>query len=80
MAATAKAARPADEEYLALHEERERLERSLALVQARQRFGPGAEEVARALQEEPELLARLDLLLTRIRAAEYRRRPGARRW
>ncbi|WP_430910954.1 hypothetical protein [Methylobacterium sp. sgz302541] len=70
----------ADEALLDLHDERARLERGLSLAQARQRFGADAAEMERAHEEEGRLLARLDGVLTQIRAAEYRRRPGARRW
>lgn len=66
--------------YLDLHDERERLERALALNQAQQRFSPDPAEVERARAEEGPLLGALDRVMTRIRAAEYRRRPGARRW
>lgn len=69
-----------DGEFLALHAEREGVERALALAQARQRFSQDPAEAERAKAEEADLLARLDTLMTRIRAAEYRRRPGARRW
>ena len=77
-----KSAAPGTEDsaFLDLHRARETVERALALAQARQRFSQDPEEVARARAEEAELLARLDQLMTRIRAAEYRRRPGARRW
>ena len=70
----------ADGAFLALHEERERLERALALVQVRQRFSPDPEEAALARTEETALLASLDRVMTMIRAAEYKRGPGARRW
>ena len=61
-----EAATEADPAWLALHAEREALERALTLAQAR--------------VEESDLLVNLDRVLTLIRAAEYRRRPGARRW
>ncbi|PIU06609.1 MULTISPECIES: hypothetical protein [Methylobacterium] len=63
-----------------MHAERSTLERALALSQARQRFVSDRTEAESARQEEERLLADLDLVLTRIRAEEYRRRPGARRW
>ncbi|SFG92247.1 hypothetical protein [Methylobacterium gossipiicola] len=63
-----------------LHAEREALERRLLLTQQRQRFGTDAADVARAAEEERVALGDLDRVLTRIRAAEYRRQPGARRW
>jgi hypothetical protein len=69
-----------DAAWLALHEERETLERALALAQAKRRFASGAAEAADAQEEEATLLVSLDRVLTRIRAAEYGRRPGARRW
>lgn len=72
---------PADEAaYRELHAEREGLERDLALAKARQSFSKDADEVVRARADEAAMLTSLDRLLTRIRAAEYRRRPGARRW
>lgn len=69
-----------DAAWLALHADREAVERALTLAQARQRFGPNAEAIAQARREEAELLVNLDRILTQIRAAEYRRRPGSRRW
>ncbi|GJE46508.1 hypothetical protein F6X53_23710 [Methylobacterium soli] len=71
---------PEEAAFLALHAEREEIERSLALAQVRQRFGQDDEEIERARAEERELLLSLDRLMTRIRAAEYKRQPGARRW
>ncbi|WP_431311032.1 hypothetical protein [Methylobacterium nigriterrae] len=65
--------------YLALHAEREELERNLALAQARQRFGADLDAAAARVDEEA-MLRQLDRVLTLIRAAEYKRRPGARRW
>jgi hypothetical protein len=69
-----------DPAWLALHAEREALERGLALAQARQKFSSDPKVAAAARLEEAELLVSLDRVLTQIRAAEYRRRPGARRW
>lgn len=69
-----------DPGWLALHAEREALERALALAQAHQKFSPDADVAAAARLEEAALLVDLDRVLTLIRAAEYRRRPGARRW
>ncbi|GBU19855.1 MULTISPECIES: hypothetical protein [Methylobacterium] len=69
-----------EQRFLDLHAERSTLERALALSQARQRFVSDRTEAESARQEEERLLADLDLVLTRIRAEEYRRRPGARRW
>ena len=64
----------------ALHAEREALERALTLAQARQKFSTDPGTAAQARVEESELLVNLDRVLTLIRAAEYRRRPGSRRW
>lgn len=70
---------PQDAAYLALHAERETLEHDLLLAQQQQRFGAtGGVEQAR--QREAALLKDLDRVLTQIRAAEVRRRPGAKRW
>ncbi len=69
-----------DGAFLALHDEREGLERALALAQARQRFSSDPEDAERARDEEAALLASLDRVMTMIRAAEYKRGPGARRW
>lgn len=70
----------ADGAFLALHEERERLERALALTQVRQRFSSDPRDADSARDEEAALLASLDRVMTMIRAAEYKRGPGARRW
>lgn len=69
-----------DAAWRGLHEEREALERALALVQTRRRVARDAAEAGEAEREEAELLLSLDRVLTRIRAAEYGRQPGARRW
>ncbi|MGV7029952.1 hypothetical protein [Methylobacterium symbioticum] len=69
-----------DDAFLALHAERETVERALSLAHARQRFSQNPDEAERAKAEEADLLAQLDRIMTRIRAAEYKRRPGARRW
>ena len=69
-----------DAAWLALHAEREEVERALALCQARRRFAKSPAEAGDAQREEAELLVNLDRVLTRIRAAEYGRQPGARRW
>lgn len=66
--------------FMALHAEREMLERELVLAQQHQRFGEGPDEVERARQREESLLKDLDRVMTLIRAAEYKRRPGAKRW
>ncbi|MCJ2084940.1 hypothetical protein MKK88_02885 [Methylobacterium sp. E-005] len=69
-----------DPGWLALHAEREAVERALALAQARQKFSSDPDTAAAARRDEADLLINLDRVLTLIRAAEYRRRPGARRW
>lgn len=69
-----------DSAYLELHAQRAGLERDLTLAQARQRFSPDSADVERARLDEATLLASLDRVLTMIRAAEYRRRPGAKQW
>jgi hypothetical protein len=79
-APSAGADNPDEVSFRALHAEREELERSLALAQARQRFIGDAVEVEKARDAEASLLRHLDRVLTLIRAAEYKRRPGARRW
>ncbi len=79
-AAPPRAAQSDETAYHALHAERAMLERDLALAKARQSFSKDADEVARARAEEATMLSSLDMVLTRIRATEYRRRPGARRW
>lgn len=71
---------PQEAAFLALHAERELLERELTLVQQQQRFGAEAAAIEAAQRREESLLKDLDRVLTLIRAAEYRRRPGARRW
>lgn len=69
-----------DDAFLALHAERQAVERDLVLAQQRQRYGRDSVEIAQAGEEEKALLGRLDRVLTQLRAAEYRRRPGAKRW
>lgn len=71
---------PPDAAFLALHGEREALERELTLAQQQQRFGTDDSEIAGAHRREASLLKDLDRVMTLIRAAEYRRQPGARRW
>ncbi|MGY2046781.1 hypothetical protein [Methylobacterium sp. JK268] len=65
---------------LALHAEREALERRLALARQQRLYRSEPEAIAAAETEERDLLVQLDRLLTRIRAAEYRRQPGGRSW
>ncbi|WP_019906754.1 hypothetical protein [Methylobacterium sp. 77] len=69
-----------DASFLALHARRESLERDLTLAHQRQQFGTDPGEVVKAGEEERSLLADLDAVMTLIRAAEYQRMPGARRW
>ncbi|MCJ2137994.1 hypothetical protein MKK69_28760 [Methylobacterium sp. J-026] len=76
----ADSASEADPGWLALHAEREAVERALTLAQARQKFSTDPEAAAAARRDEADLLVNLDRVLTLIRAAEYRRTPGARRW
>ena len=77
---SADSAMETDPNWLALHAEREAVERALTLAQARQKFSRDPNAAAAARREEADLLVNLDRVLTLIRAAEYRRRPGARRW
>ncbi len=77
---SADSATETDPNWLALHAEREAVERALTLAQARQKFSRDPDAAAAARREEADLLVNLDRVLTLIRAAEYRRRPGARRW
>ena len=79
-AAPTRDADTAPSAYEALHAEREAIERGLSLAKARQRFSADDGEVARARDDEAAMLRNLDRVLTQIRAAEVRRRPGARRW
>ncbi|MBX9932067.1 MAG: hypothetical protein K2Y56_11090 [Methylobacterium sp.] len=71
---------PEDAAFLALHAERQAVERDLVLVRQRRLYGQDSEDVAKAERDEPALLTRLDRILTQLRAAEYKRQPGARRW
>ena len=65
---------------LALHGERSEIERALVLAQQRQLYSPDPADARRAEADEQALLTDLDRILTRIRAAEYRRQPSARVW
>jgi hypothetical protein len=65
---------------LALHAEREALERRLALARQQRLYLSDPAAIAAAQTAEQDLLVQLDRLLTRIRAAEYRHRPGGRPW
>ena len=71
---------PQDAAFLALHSERESIERELTLAQQRQRYGTEHADIERARMLEASLLKDLDRVMTLIRAAEYKRQPGARRW
>ncbi len=73
---------PQEAAYRALHGERERLERDLVLAQQHQQFSSDDEAIVAARQREVSLLQALDRVMTQIRAAEIRRKPGspARRW
>ncbi|RVU14497.1 hypothetical protein EOE48_23185 [Methylobacterium oryzihabitans] len=68
------------EALLALHAERETLERRLALAR-QQRLYLTDEGATRAAQDDERALLRdLDRVMTRIRAAEVQSRPGSRKW
>jgi hypothetical protein len=71
---------PGRRELMALHAERAELEQRLARAGQERLYlaEPGAAAAAEA--EEAALLAELDRIMTRIRAAEYRSQPGARTW
>lgn len=71
---------PQESAFLALHQERELLERELTLAKHQQRFATDGPAIETARNREASLLKDLDRVLTLIRAAEYKRRPGARRW
>lgn len=71
---------PDQDPFLDLHAQREDLERQLVLAQQRQQFGTDAAAIVQANTDERSLLLNLDRVLTLIRAAEYQRQPGARRW
>ncbi|MEH3148086.1 MAG: hypothetical protein PGN34_22755 [Methylobacterium frigidaeris] len=65
---------------LALHGEREVLERRLALARQQRLYLTEAGATQAAEDEERALLQELDRLMTRIRAAEYQSQPGSRTW
>ena len=73
---------PQEAAYRALHAERTLLERELTLAQQQQRYGADAGAIELARTREASLLKDLDRVLTLIRAAEVKRKPGpgARRW
>ncbi len=76
----AKTLEPGEDPFLTLHAQREDLERQLSLAQQRQQYGTDPDAIHRASEDERTLLLSLDRVMTRIRAAEYQRQPGARRW
>ncbi|AWB21768.1 hypothetical protein DA075_13275 [Methylobacterium currus] len=65
---------------MALHAERTELEQRLARAEQERLYLTDPAAAAAAQGEEAALLAELDRLMTRIRAAEYRSQPGARTW
>ncbi|WP_342586456.1 hypothetical protein [Methylobacterium tarhaniae] len=71
---------PGRRELMALHAERADLEQRLALAEQQRLYLADPAAVAAAQAEEATLLAALDRIMTRIRAAEYRSQPGARSW
>lgn len=71
---------PRRRELIALHAERAELEQRLARAEQERLYLSDPAAVAAAQGEEAALLAELDRLMTRIRAAEYRSQPGARTW
>lgn len=71
---------PGRRELMALHAERTELEQRLARAEQERLYLTDPAAVAAAQDEEAALLAELDRLMTRIRAAEYRSQPGARTW
>ncbi|TGD94749.1 hypothetical protein EU555_31330 [Methylobacterium nonmethylotrophicum] len=71
---------PRRRELLALHAERTELELRLARAGQQRAYLADPAAAAAAEAEEAALLQELDRLMTRIRAAEYRSRPGARTW
>jgi hypothetical protein len=71
---------PQRRELMALHAERAELEQRLARAEQERLYLTDPAAAAAAQGEETALLAELDRLMTRIRAAEYRSQPGARTW
>ncbi|QRE77695.1 hypothetical protein F1D61_06665 [Methylobacterium aquaticum] len=65
---------------MALHAERAEMEQRLARAEQERLYLADPAAVAAAADAEAALLAELDRLMTRIRAAEYRSQPGARSW
>ncbi|MGF3027356.1 hypothetical protein ACQVP2_31680 [Methylobacterium aquaticum] len=65
---------------MALHAERAELEQRLARAEQERLYLADPAAVAAARDAQTALLAQLDRLMTRIRAAEYRSQPGARTW
>ena len=71
---------PRRRELMALHAERAELEQRLARAEQERLYLADPAAVAAAADAEAALLAELDRIMTRIRAAEYRSQPGARSW
>ncbi|WP_288587270.1 hypothetical protein [uncultured Methylobacterium sp.] len=71
---------PGRRALLDLHAERAALEQRLARAEQERLYLADPDAVAAAQAEETALLADLDRIMTRIRAAEYRSQPGARTW
>ncbi|KMO34922.1 hypothetical protein VP06_13190 [Methylobacterium aquaticum] len=71
---------PRRRELMALHAERAELEQRLARAEQERLYLADPAAVAAARDAQTALLAQLDRLMTRIRAAEYRSQPGARTW
>lgn len=71
---------PGRRELMALHAERAELEQRLARAEQERLYLADPDAAASAQAEEASLLAELDRVMNRIRAAEYRSQPGARTW
>jgi hypothetical protein len=71
---------PGRRALLDLHAERAALEQRLARAEQERLYLADPDAVAAAQAEETTLLADLDRIMTRIRAAEYRSQTGARTW
>ncbi|OAS24309.1 hypothetical protein A5481_14515 [Methylobacterium platani] len=65
---------------MALHAERTAIEQRLARAEQERLYLADPAAAAAAQAAEETLLADLDRVMTRIRAAEYRSQPGARTW
>ncbi|WP_245238625.1 hypothetical protein [Methylobacterium platani] len=71
---------PGRRELMALHAERTAIEQRLARAEQERLYLADPAAAAAAQAAEETLLADLDRVMTRIRAAEYRSQPGARTW